>query len=73
MMKVKILFKIAGTANFCKDEATPTGAEEGLSGQLVNQSEGNIGCLASLAEFGTSELLSLDGEGRAVITQHQIE
>ena len=48
-------------------------AEEGLSGQLVSQSEGSVGCQGNVAQFESQELLSLDSEGRAVITQHEIE
>ena len=67
------LMTLSGTANFCRDAVTPTAAEEGLSGQLVSQSEGSIGCPGNVAEFKSEELFSLDSEGRAVITQHEIE
>ncbi|XP_076469569.1 DNA-(apurinic or apyrimidinic site) endonuclease 2-like isoform X2 [Babylonia areolata] len=62
----------SGTANFCRHGATPCGAEEGLSGQLC-QAQGDIGCWGSTGHFTPQQLRSLDGEGRAVLTQHQIE
>ncbi|KAK7101652.1 DNA-(apurinic or apyrimidinic site) endonuclease 2-like [Littorina saxatilis] len=63
----------SGTANFCRDGVTPVAAEEGLSGKLTSQSEGSIGCVGKVEEYEAEELVSLDSEGRAVITQHQIE
>ncbi|XP_075041041.1 DNA-(apurinic or apyrimidinic site) endonuclease 2 isoform X2 [Mixophyes fleayi] len=61
----------SGVATFCKNSTTPQAAEEGLSGQLTNQ-KGSVGCYGSTEEFSEEELLSLDQEGRAVITQHRI-
>ncbi|KAL8602859.1 hypothetical protein ACOMHN_056353 [Nucella lapillus] len=63
----------SGTANFCKDAVTPVGAEEGLGGQLSSQSEGSIGCVGNIEQLDVEELRSLDGEGRAVLTQHHIQ
>ncbi|XP_038604227.1 DNA-(apurinic or apyrimidinic site) endonuclease 2 [Tachyglossus aculeatus] len=61
----------SGVATFCKDSATPVAAEEGLSGLLANN-QGAIGCYGNTQEFTEDELRALDGEGRAVITQHRI-
>ncbi|XP_044124607.1 DNA-(apurinic or apyrimidinic site) endonuclease 2 isoform X1 [Bufo gargarizans] len=61
----------SGVATFCKNTTTPLAAEEGLSGQL-NGHKGSIGCYGNTEEFSEEELLSLDQEGRAVITQHTI-
>ncbi|XP_066285117.1 DNA-(apurinic or apyrimidinic site) endonuclease 2-like [Branchiostoma lanceolatum] len=63
----------SGVATYCKDGATPIKAEEGLTGLLVNQKEGDIiGCYGDQTMFTEDELRSLDKEGRAVITQHTI-
>ncbi|XP_073446978.1 DNA-(apurinic or apyrimidinic site) endonuclease 2 isoform X1 [Dendrobates tinctorius] len=61
----------SGVATFCKSSTTPLAAEEGLSGKLTGQ-KGLIGCYGDTDEFSEEELLSLDQEGRAVITQHKI-
>ncbi|KAG9477818.1 DNA-(apurinic or apyrimidinic site) endonuclease 2 [Eleutherodactylus coqui] len=61
----------SGVATFCKSSTTPLAAEEGLSGQLTGQ-KGSIGCYGDTEEFTEEELLSLDQEGRAVITQHKV-
>ncbi|XP_069842413.1 DNA-(apurinic or apyrimidinic site) endonuclease 2 isoform X2 [Dendropsophus ebraccatus] len=61
----------SGVATFCRSCTTPLAAEEGLSGQLSGQ-RGSIGCYGNTEEFSGEELLSLDQEGRAVITQHKI-
>uniref|UniRef100_W5KJ65 DNA-(apurinic or apyrimidinic site) endonuclease n=1 Tax=Astyanax mexicanus TaxID=7994 RepID=W5KJ65_ASTMX len=61
----------SGVATFCKDSATPFAAEEGLTGLLVNNGEA-VGCYGDQTAFSTEELQSLDGEGRAVITQHKL-
>ncbi|XP_056396225.1 DNA-(apurinic or apyrimidinic site) endonuclease 2 isoform X2 [Hyla sarda] len=61
----------SGVATFCKNSTTPLAAEEGLSGQLAGQ-RGSIGCYGDTEEFSGEELLSLDQEGRTVITQHKI-
>ncbi|TRY89910.1 hypothetical protein DNTS_020504 [Danionella cerebrum] len=59
----------SGVATYCKDTATPFLAEEGLTGLLANQGEA-IGCYGDRAALSSDELLALDNEGRAVITQH---
>ncbi|XP_018424632.1 PREDICTED: DNA-(apurinic or apyrimidinic site) lyase 2 [Nanorana parkeri] len=61
----------SGVATFCKNSAVPLAAEEGLSGQLAGQ-KGSVGCYGNTEEFSEEELLSLDQEGRTVITQHRI-
>ncbi|XP_073496005.1 DNA-(apurinic or apyrimidinic site) endonuclease 2 isoform X2 [Phyllobates terribilis] len=61
----------SGVATFCKISTTPLAAEEGLGGQLTGQ-KGSVGCYGDTEEFSEEELLSLDKEGRAVITQHRI-
>ncbi|XP_041037433.1 DNA-(apurinic or apyrimidinic site) lyase 2 [Carcharodon carcharias] len=60
----------SGVATFCTDSAVPFAAEEGLSGILANPN----GAPASrgLEGFSDEELRALDGEGRALITQHRI-
>ncbi|XP_073675452.1 DNA-(apurinic or apyrimidinic site) endonuclease 2 [Garra rufa] len=60
----------SGVATYCKDTATPFLAEEGLTGLLANQGEA-VGCYGDQVELSSEELLALDNEGRAVITQHQ--
>ncbi|XP_017264899.1 DNA-(apurinic or apyrimidinic site) lyase 2 [Kryptolebias marmoratus] len=61
----------SGVATYCKDSATPFGAEEGLTGLLTNH-EGAVGCYGDLSDFSSEELQLLDNEGRAVVTQHKI-
>ncbi|XP_072286415.1 DNA-(apurinic or apyrimidinic site) endonuclease 2 [Pyxicephalus adspersus] len=61
----------SGVATFCKNSATPLAAEEGLSGQFAGQ-KGSVGCYGNTEEFSEEELLSLDQEGRTIITQHKI-
>ncbi|XP_026885476.2 DNA-(apurinic or apyrimidinic site) lyase 2 [Electrophorus electricus] len=60
----------SGVATFCKDTATPCAAEEGLTGLLANHGEA-VGRCGDQSAFSNEELQSLDGEGRAVITQHK--
>ncbi|XP_043102012.1 DNA-(apurinic or apyrimidinic site) lyase 2 [Puntigrus tetrazona] len=59
----------SGVATYCKDAATPFLAEEGLTGLLTNHGEA-VGCYGDQVELSSEELLALDNEGRAVITQH---
>lgn len=61
----------AGVATYCKDTATPSAAEEGLTGLLSH--EGAVGCYGDQAEFSSEELQLLDNEGRAVITRHKVK
>lgn len=71
-MRVKHLLTFSflpGVATYCKDSATPFLAEEGLTGLLTTHEEA-VGCYSNQLEFSSEELLALDNEGRAVITQH---
>ncbi|XP_068921285.1 DNA-(apurinic or apyrimidinic site) endonuclease 2-like isoform X1 [Petaurus breviceps papuanus] len=61
----------SGVATFCKNNATPGAAEEGLSSLLTNH-QGAVGSYGNTEEFTEDELRALDSEGRAVLTQHQI-
>ncbi|XP_015233371.1 PREDICTED: DNA-(apurinic or apyrimidinic site) lyase 2 [Cyprinodon variegatus] len=61
----------SGVATYCRDDATPSAAEEGLTGLLTNH-EGAAGCYGDHTDFSSEELQLLDNEGRAVITQHKI-
>ncbi|XP_014827888.1 PREDICTED: DNA-(apurinic or apyrimidinic site) lyase 2 [Poecilia mexicana] len=61
----------SGVATYCRDNATPSAAEEGLTGLLTNH-EGAVGCYGDHRDFSSEELQLLDNEGRAVITQHKI-
>ncbi|XP_020785420.1 DNA-(apurinic or apyrimidinic site) lyase 2 [Boleophthalmus pectinirostris] len=61
----------SGVATYCKDQATPCAAEEGLTGLLTSH-DGAVKCYGDHAEFSNEELQLLDNEGRAVITQHRI-
>ncbi|XP_069501441.1 DNA-(apurinic or apyrimidinic site) endonuclease 2 isoform X2 [Ambystoma mexicanum] len=61
----------SGVATFCRDNATPLAAEEGLSGLLTNHT-GAVCCYGDTEEFSEEELQGLDNEGRAVITRHKI-
>ncbi|XP_041860506.1 DNA-(apurinic or apyrimidinic site) lyase 2 [Melanotaenia boesemani] len=60
----------SGVATYCKDNATPFAAEEGLTGLLTNH-ESAVGSYVDHADFSAEELQLLDNEGRAVITQHK--
>ncbi|KAK7878460.1 hypothetical protein WMY93_030997 [Mugilogobius chulae] len=61
----------SGVATYCKDQATPFAAEEGLTGLLTSH-DGAVRCYGDHTEFSNEELQLLDNEGRAVITQHKI-
>ncbi|XP_032890405.1 DNA-(apurinic or apyrimidinic site) endonuclease 2 [Amblyraja radiata] len=58
----------SGVATYCRDEARPFWAEEGLSGLLT------LGVRATGIgeEMTDRELRELDSEGRAVITKHRV-
>ena len=60
-----------GVATFVRDTSTPCRAEDGLSSDHCSM-EDQIGCYSGESEFTTDELAKLDGEGRCVITEHQI-
>ena len=60
-----------GVATFVKDGLTPVKAEEGLSGMLPSGDD-SIGGHEEHGGFTDDELMSLDREGRCIITQHRI-
>lgn len=65
----------SGVATFCRENATPLCAEEGLSGilQLKPQAD-TVGCYDGIEnEFTPQELKRLDSEGRTIITQHKMQ
>jgi len=62
---------VLGVATFVRDTATPTRAEDGLTSGRCSM-EDQIGCYDGEIEFTADELTKLDGEGRCVITEHQI-
>lgn len=64
----------SGVATFCTKSATPTHAQEGLSGLLGNSLANNGGSRESLpGSWKDDELKDLDSEGRTVITQHTLK
>ncbi|XP_040579732.1 DNA-(apurinic or apyrimidinic site) endonuclease 2 [Lepeophtheirus salmonis] len=63
----------SGVATFCKSEATPDKAEEGLCSTLPSAKyEDALGTIYSEEDFTLEELKNLDAEGRAVITMHSV-
>ncbi|KYO34858.1 DNA-(apurinic or apyrimidinic site) endonuclease 2 isoform X1 [Alligator mississippiensis] len=60
----------SGVATFCRAEATPEAAEEGLSGLLAGP--GAMGSYVDSGSFSPEELAVLDSEGRALVTHHRI-
>ena len=58
-----------GVATFCRNGVTPIAAEEGITGGSCTATD-NIGCVAIVPELTEEECLSLDSEGRAVLTEH---
>ena len=61
---------LTGVATFCRNEVTPIAAEEGLSSVLTPQP--SIGTYGTNTEFTLEELEALDGEGRAILTEHKL-
>lgn len=61
---------LTGVATFCRNEVTPIAAEEGLSSVLTLQP--SIGTYGSNTDFTLEELEALDGEGRAILTEHRL-
>ncbi|XP_023228123.1 DNA-(apurinic or apyrimidinic site) lyase 2-like [Centruroides sculpturatus] len=59
----------SGVATYCKDSCKPVNAAEGLSGIF---SPNTKFCLQTEL-FTPSEMISLDGEGRAIVTEHLIK
>jgi len=62
---------MSGVATFVRDSATPYRAEDGLTSNH-RCVEDEVGCYSGENEFTDDELAKLDGEGRCVITEHQI-
>ncbi|XP_071959759.1 DNA-(apurinic or apyrimidinic site) endonuclease 2-like [Antedon mediterranea] len=63
----------SGVAIYCKDGFIPVSAEEGLSGALTSSlGQGSIGCYSNTNGFSDEDLVSLDSEGRSVMTLHKI-
>ena len=62
---------VLGVATFVRDSATPIRGEDGLSSSCCCM-EDQIGSYGDESEFTAEELAKLDGEGRCVITEHQI-
>ncbi|KAG0431401.1 hypothetical protein HPB47_021817 [Ixodes persulcatus] len=63
----------SGVATFCKDAYRPFAAEEGLT-ELWTSSEcpDSLGCYGDTSDFDSKHISSVDGEGRTVLTLHQI-
>ncbi|KAG1681503.1 DNA-(apurinic or apyrimidinic site) lyase 2 [Nymphon striatum] len=62
----------SGVATYCRKSITPFAAEEGLSNILQEKVENNtpVGYYGDLSHFPHEELVSLDNEGRAIVTHH---
>ncbi|XP_065179684.1 DNA-(apurinic or apyrimidinic site) endonuclease 2-like [Sycon ciliatum] len=62
----------SGVATYCRDQCSPSRAEEGLT--PIHQPPGPdaIGCYGELAQWSESEQALVDGEGRAVLTEHRV-
>lgn len=61
----------SGVATYCSQHATPSAAQEGLSGMYGGELHDRVGTMeALLTAWSEDELKDLDSEGRAVITQH---
>ena len=68
-------YNLLGVATFCRHYCTPTKAEEGLAGTLPSKEFfDSVGCYGDIArEFSLAERKDLDAEGRAILTQHDIQ
>ena len=62
----------SGVVTYCKKSFCPIAVEEGLSGVLTKDNEYCIGHHVT-NEFCNETILLLDGEGRAIITEHKID
>ena len=81
---VVIFFRYSGVATFCRSNATPVQAEEGIAGSLGGPAADSLldfdlhhGSESSsfsniCAEFSLESRRALDNEGRCVITRHKI-
>ena len=67
------IFTFSGVATYCKDHVTPEKAEEGLSDILSSGNTGKIGHYGNHSTFTDDEIVALDAEGRAILTQHKIK
>ncbi|XP_076060042.1 DNA-(apurinic or apyrimidinic site) endonuclease 2-like [Oratosquilla oratoria] len=64
----------SGVATYCTTDATPTHAQEGLSGIFGSSLPNETGSTESLpGEWSPKDLKVIDSEGRAVITQHSFK
>ncbi|UJR33024.1 hypothetical protein I4U23_020483 [Adineta vaga] len=61
----------SGVAIFCKTSLTPIHAEEGLAGKLHTNLEDGLG--GEYASMEENDLLAIDREGRAIMTEHELE
>ena len=63
-----------GVVTYCKTTCTPVAVEEGLTGRLTEGSCSTaIHCYANeRLSLTTPELASLDDEGRAILSEHNI-
>lgn len=62
-------------ATYCRTSCTPLAVEEGLTGFLTEES--NKTTINSYANeklsLNSQELINLDGEGRAILSEHDIQ
>ena len=65
---------VLGVATYCKSSCTPVAAEEGLTGLLTQDSNSTpVKCYGNdVLPFTSQELLSLDREGRAFLSEHDV-
>ncbi|CAF1014598.1 unnamed protein product [Rotaria sp. Silwood1] len=61
----------SGVAIFCKTFLTPIRAEEGLAGKLNSTIEDSLG--GEYSSMDDNDLLAIDREGRAIMTEHELE
>lgn len=63
----------SGVATFCKDAFRPLAAEEGLSGLWTPvECHDALGYYGNNSDVDEKHLRSIDGEGRALLTLHEI-
>jgi len=62
----------SGVATFCRSDATPVQAEEGITG-MFRVKDGVEGGEDVNKEFTNDELRRLDAEGRCVMTRHKVK
>ncbi|CAG0898394.1 unnamed protein product [Darwinula stevensoni] len=63
----------SGVATYCREDASPVAAEQGITGQLAGENSDIGYCQDVLDAFGIEDLRALDAEGRTLITQHLLE